>query len=414
MTTTHTPRGVPEHVPSELVFDFDFYDMAGETDVYQRYRKVQETLPDIFYTPRNGGHWVVTRYDVLVSVLDNPMVFSSRIPVIPAPPESGGFGLVNLDGDRHAALRKLIQPTLVQPLNRPSKQGQKLDAYITDVAVGLIESVRPRGECEFYADFASKLPITVVMKTIVDLPMEDAPQLQELVGDVARAGSNPAEFHAAFAGLARYFQQEIIPLRRAHPGHDTISAIVHGRIDGEPLSDDEIMAVCNTVIVGGLDTVTSALLYSAWYLAEHPAERARLREDPSLVTGAVEELLRRFAIINTARCVATDVEFHGVRFVEGDLVFVPSTAAAVDERRYPDAMAVDFGRADKRHLTFYRGPHVCPGAQIARRQLRIFVREWLSRIPEYQLKPGVQVRMMAGLGNRIVDLPLVWDVPTQY
>lgn len=207
MDTVEADATIPSHVPSELVFDFDFYDMAGEVDVYQRYRKVQDELPEVFYTPRNGGHWVVTRYEDLVNVFDNPEVFSNRIPVIPPPPETGGFGLVNLDGERHAALRKLIQPSLVQPLSRPSGQGQKLDAYITDVAVSLIENLRPRGECEFFTDFASKLPITVVMKTIVDLPMDDAPRLQELVGDVARAGSNPADFNAAFAGDHRLLRR---------------------------------------------------------------------------------------------------------------------------------------------------------------------------------------------------------------
>jgi cytochrome P450 len=408
MTAT-TAATIPPHVPQELVFDFDFYDMTGEADVFEKYRKLHE-LPDIFYTPRYGGHWVVQRFDLLAEIFETPEVFSNRQQTIPPAPQ-GGFGMTQFDGEQHAAYRRLIHPTLVQPFLQPTVEGEKLDAFITQVCISLIEGMVDRGECEFFREFATKLPATVVMKALVDLPIEDMGHLEELTDAVARSGGDTEKFNAAFAGLFAYFTEKIIPQKRANPGNDTISAIVHGQPEGRPLSDQEIVIQCALVMIGGLDTVSAELAFIAQYLAEHPEQRRRLIDDPSLIPEAVEEFLRRFGVVNIARIVARDIDFHGVHLAEGDMVAVPTTAASIDEKHFPDPFTVDFDREDKKHLTFHRGPHSCVGALIARRELRIFLKEWLARIPDFQIKPGAQVTAITGLGNRLTGLPLVWEVP---
>jgi cytochrome P450 len=409
MTTT-TATTTPSHVPGELVFDFDLYDMTGEADVYEKYRKLHD-LPDIFWTPRYGGHWVAHRYDDQVKIFENPEDFSSRQQTIPAPP-NGQFGLVMFDGDQHAAYRKLLRPSLIQPFLKPTEQGAKLDAYITQVAVSLIEGMVDRGECEFFEEFAIKLPVTVIMNSVLGLPMEDAPQLIEVAEAAARGGGHDQEkFMAAFAELAKYLMEKVIPAKRADPGNDAISAFVNGEPEGKPLTDPEIMIHASVIIFGALDTLPGSLAFTAWHLARHPEHRQRLIAEPELIPQAVEEFLRRYAVANMCRYVVRDMDFNGVRFAEGDIVYVPSTAAAIDDKHYPDAMEVDFDREDKKHLTFHRGPHQCVGALIARRELRIFLTEWLKRIPDFKVKPGEEIRMMTGLANRIVELPLVWEVP---
>lgn len=403
---------VPAHVPVDLVYDFDFYNMGAEVDVHRFYRALHDRpdVPDIFWTPRNGGHWVVTRYADLVRVFEDRETFSSRQQLIPAPPE-GLLGLVNLDGEEHSAFRKLVQPSLTTPFVEGNREGERIDAYIARICNELIDELLPRGGCEFFTEFSTKMPIEVVMRTLVDLPEEDLPRLMPLVDAVAHAGADPEKFGAAFFGLAMYFASEIIPKRRANPGNDMLSAIVHGTVMGRALTDEEIIAMCNVMIIGGLDTVTSMLLYIVWHLAEHPEHRRRLRDEPALIPKAVEELLRRYAILNVCRYVTRDTEFNGIRFAEGDLVLVPSTAGAVDERQYPGAMTVDFDRADKKHVSFSRGAHSCVGSLLARREMRIFIAEWLRRIPDFSVKPGTTVEMQAAIANRIKELHLVWDVP---
>lgn len=409
-TTTERARR-PSHVPAELVREYDCYDIAGETDVWERFRKLHD-WPDIFWTPFHGGHWMVQQYDFLVEIMEDADTFSSRQQCIPAMP-GGTLGMVCFDGPKHSAYRKLVRPVVSQPFINRTEKRDRVDAMIRQVAVSLIEGMRGEGGCEFFGDFATKLPVTVILEAILGLPLEDAPFMLDFAETAVRAGGSDPEKHAAaFAEMAQYLLTKIIPDKRANPGDDAVSAFVHGQPEGRPLTDEDIIIQIIAMIMAGMDTVTAALTFVAWHLAEHPGHRRRLIDDPDITLEAVDEYMRRFAIANMARTVARDVEFHGVQFAEGDVVYVPAAAASVDDRRYPNAMEVDFDREDKQHITFQRGPHQCLGKHLARREIAIFLQEWLTRIPDFEVKPGTQIQMMTGITNRIVELPLVWDVPT--
>ena len=137
--------------------------------------------------------------------------------------------------------------------------------------------------------------------------------------------------------------------------------------------------------------------------------RRQLFENPALIPAAAEELIRRHQLTNLGRVVVRDVEYKDVQFKAGDFVLAIFALAGLDERRYPDPMTVDFNRADKKHLAFGTGPHQCIGSFLARTEIRVFLSEWLKRIPDFEVKSGDEPIMQLGKSSRVSYLPLTWD-----
>ncbi|WP_022980835.1 cytochrome P450, partial [Ideonella sp. B508-1] len=146
------------------------------------------------------------------------------------------------------------------------------------------------------------------------------------------------------------------------------------------------------------------------FLATHPDHRRQLVEDPSKIPAATDELIRRFGLSNTVRLVVHDRDFHGAPLRKGDLIMVPISLASMDERKWHDAMTVDFARRTEGHDTFGNGPHRCPGANLARIEIQTFLEEWLRRIPEFGITPGRQAVTVTGAVNGVESLPLSWPV----
>jgi cytochrome P450 len=163
------------------------------------------------------------------------------------------------------------------------------------------------------------------------------------------------------------------------------------------------------VIFGGLDTVTSALTFTTHCLATHPDVRRDLRENPTLIPNAIEEFLRRFGIPNTARLVTHDFEHNGVQFKAGEQILLPKTLHGLDDRRFPDPLTVNIKRDVRRHAGFGDGPHRCPGSFLARLELRIFLEEWLARVPDFEVADPAEVRTSSGPVNGMLKLPLRWQ-----
>lgn len=405
----NTGLTIPAHVPDEAVRDFDFYcidrrESKEEFDVYAMYRRLQDEGPDLFYTPRNGGHWVVLRYEDLEKIYFDLEHFNSRHNMIPPAPH-GGFGFLNYNGSRHAAFRNLLQPFFSQ------KVVGQFEPTIREVAGKLIDGFAAKGECEFMMDFAKKYPTLIVMKFILELPEEDTPYLMRFVDDVAHAGHDMAAFNQAFQKIAEYIATKVIPARKANPGSDVISAIIQSAPEGQPITEEEILGTISVLIVGGLDTMVGALGFAGKHLALNPQHRRAICADRSLIPAAADELLRRYAITNHARTCIKDVEFKGRHIAEGDLILLPTTASAVDEKHFENAMTADFSRRNNRkNLTFANGPHYCLGTFVARSEMGIFIDEWLKRIPDFDIKPGTAIKVTTGITNHVESLPLVWAV----
>ena len=197
--------------------------------------------------------------------------------------------------------------------------------------------------------------------------------------------------------------------RKAHPGDDPLTALVEGDVFGRKMTENEYVGSALNFMLAGLDTTPATLSIVAHYLATQPEQRRRLVEDPSLIPLAVEELLRRFPAGVTGRMVKNDLTYKGVQLKAGDAILSPAILGNLDERRFPDPMTVDFHRKGlNQMLTFGAGPHRCVGSMLARMQIRVFMEEWLKRIPEFHVAEGEVPEMHCGIAMAMTYLPLRW------
>lgn len=399
---TEAACNIPPHVAPELVLDFDYNAPPGhEEDVHRAWHRLHETnVPDIFWTPRNGGHWVVTRAeDIEVMQLDHERFSHEKVTI---PKESQPTTLVplELDPPEHTPFRALLSPAFgPKPVSDLEKGARAL-------TVELIGGFLAKGECEFVADFAKRLPIVMFLR-LVNLPLEDRDMLLEWTEWSVRARTNEERI-ASFEKLNAYVQKWIVE-RRARPDNDLFSKIVTAKVNGRDYTPQETFGMLSNVLFGGLDTVASSLGFVARCLAEQPELRRQLIEDPALIPNAIEEFLRRFGVPQTARVIVRDMEYKGIAFKKGEQILLSKTLHGLDPRRYEDPLRVDFHRQRSRHAAFGDGPHRCPGAGLARMEIRVFLEEWLKRIPDFRIKPGEKPVTCSGAVNGMLRLPLVWE-----
>lgn len=386
--------------PSRMI-ELDFFDPArpGET-VHEAWMRVQQTCPPLFWTPCNGGHWVATDADdIRLMQADHERFHNagSKLPRAERP-----FPLLPLESDPpdHTGYRLLIAPAF-----SPRVFARAQDS-VRNVALETIRTLQPRGRCEFVAEFAKVLPIVVFLE-MMELPVEDRHVLLPLAEDIARA-SDVAVSNAARVKVGEYLGRWIEE-RRRNPGDDAISRIANGKPGGREMTDAEIFGMCSVVLVGGLDTVASILGFAACHLARSPADRERIRTAPDIIPNAVEELLRRYAVVHQSRLVVSDIEYGGVTLRADDIVLMPNMLVGLSPKVNANPESVDLGRADIEHATFGNGPHKCPGAQLARRELAIFLEEWLAHIPDFRIAEGTEPRIVAGTVNSMAELHLTWD-----
>jgi cytochrome P450 len=394
---------VPDHIPPELVRDVDFFNLPGaDEDVHLAWRRLQQEAPAVFWTPRNGGHWIATRAEDIEAIQLDHERFSMAQLSLPRPPNAGGARAIpiSLDPPEHWPFRKLLQPAFLP------RAVDKLEDGVRSTAIALIDAIAPRGRCEFVGDFATQLPITVFMD-MMDLPHADIERIRPLA-DAATRSPDPAERAKASGGMAAYVM-DYVKARREEPGDDLISFIGKGEVEGRPMTFQETLSMAVLLMFGGLDTVASMLGFVALFLARNPRHRRQILAEPENIPNAVEELIRRHGLVNTTRLITGDFEFAGAPLRKGDQIQLPNALVGLDERRITDPLTVDFHRERPiKHAAFGNGPHTCPGAILARRELKVFLEEWLKRIPDFEVEPGQTPRFAVGMVNTVTWLPLVW------
>jgi len=399
---TSTAGNIPHHVPGDLVVDFDAYrPMHGEHFYHEPHARLQTRVPDIFWSPYNGGHWILTRRDHLAEAFADYSRFTSTFgaSVTPTrPPNAPKLAPIELDPPLQQQFRRLFAPAFtVVALKEREIEARAL-------AVELIEGLKPKGRCEFITDFSQHLPIKIFMR-MVDLPEADRTTLLPLANAQVVADAPKEE---AIKVLFEYTGRYVVE-RARNPGNDLISKIATAEIDGRPITTHEAVGVSTLLLIGGLDTVASMMGHIMQFLAGSPDHRRQLVENPSLSGAAVEEFLRRFALTNPARTVVADLDFHGVAMRAGDKVMLATPFGAVDPRDYDDALTVDFSRKSVNKTAFGAGPHVCPGSMLARIELKILLEEWLPRIPDFALDPSDPPKFKTGVNGSFGRLPLIWS-----
>ena len=345
--------------------------------------------------------WLVTRMDSIRACLEDPATFSSRA-VTPDNPDPPFMWIPEmLDPPLHTKWRHLLGPFFA-----PGTV-DRLTPRVREVIREILDDVAGQGHCDYVADVALRFPNTIFME-IMGLPVSDAGQFQVWENAIlhGEAGSGEASLQA-MGEVMGYFSQ-LIAHRRRQPRDDMLSVALTWEIDGEPVSDSDLLAFCLLMFMAGLDTVAMQLSYSMYHLALHPGDRRRLVQDPALWDTAIEEFLRYYSFVAPSRKVMQDTEINGCPVTAGQMVWLPLASANRDPAGFPEAHKVVIDRTDNRHLAFGAGPHRCLGSHLARRELRIGLTEWHKRIPEYRLNDTIPVREHGGLLG-LDNLPLVWD-----
>ena len=401
---------IPVHVPPQRVVDFDVYKPTGIDDEgYHRawMRLHNEDVPDLVWTPRNGGHWIATRAELIRQFLNEPENFSARVMIVPK--EAGmehKLVPMNMDPPEHGPYRRVLNKGL------GPRQIRNLEGNIRAVAVELIEKFAADGKVDFCAVYANIFPIKVFL-AFSGLPLSDAPVLTKFSNSMLRPeGETPEEKAASMAHANAGFFEYIAPTvaaRRASPGDDWISLIVHSEVNGEPVTEYETLAMISLVLLAGLDTVVNFLPFCMDYLARHPDAVAVLRDDPAKIPARADELFRRFPVVAQARLVVQDVERDGVLLKQGEMVLIPSTLHGTDARANEDPLTLDFGRKAISHSTFGGGAHICAGMHLANLEIIVTLQEWLKRIPEFRVAKGFRLVAHSGVVAQVERLDLEWD-----
>lgn len=398
---------LPAHVFPALVHDFNIFDPGGgEVDHFMGYRRLFEIgVPDVFWTRHNGGHWIVARGEYIPEVASDPGTFSSSRMTVPDQHnvESRVLLPIMADPPAHAGYRALINPIFAP------RSIAGMGSSIRELTISLIERVQHRGECDFVADFALQMPIGVFMR-LAEIPEGHRLRLLALVDRMIHPSEESKE---DVLSLMLEYLRPVIAERRANPGQDIFSTLIHAKVDGRLLSQEEVEGFCALLLLGGLDSVANSMALVTHFLAQNPSYRQDLVDNPDNLTNAVEELLRRFpTVTGPGRYVIKDTVFHDVEMKKGDHILMPRPMYNFDHRLFEDPMTVDFRRPRPIHASFGTtgGPHRCPGSFLARTEMAMFLTEWLNRIPDFRVKPGVDVVYKGGFNVSIESLPLQWDV----
>ena len=396
---------IPPHVPAELVADFDAYHpILADEDYQTAFSRLNDAaIPDIFWSPYNGGHWVLKRRDHIMEAFADPERFTSRNGVSVDSRFQANMGLrprlipIEEDPPRQQVYRKLFASAFT------AVRVKELEKDARSLAIELIDEIAPRGRCEFVTEFAQHLPIRIFMR-MPGLPEEDRLRLLPLAAKQVQASADKG---AAMAELAQYIGQRVAE-RRAAPGSDLISHIATAQVEGDLIRIEDAVGVCLLLLIGGLDTVATMMSQIMWFLAQRPEHRHALLADENLLPNAIEEFLRRFSLTNPARSAARDMDFHGVAMRAGDMVMLSTPTGAVDTTIYADPLTVDFARKSPTKATFGAGPHVCPGSMLARAEIKVMLQEWLKRIPDFGLDPEARPKITTGVNITVDSLPLSW------
>ncbi len=397
----------PAHVPAGHIVDFDYMapegieDSEGGGDIYTALLRLHgEGLPDILWSPRHGGHWIVTRTDDIGWVREEAVIFSHEEFILPRGSMNTLMPPTNVDPPYHARFRAVLNPAFTPKKIAAVTEGTRA------IAAELIDGLLPKGGCEFVDDFARILPVIVFLK-MLELKTDRRDEFVAWAIDYVHARDQATRERAAAAVTG--FLREVLAEREANPGDDLFSRIAAFRRNPRYQSEEEVMGMAMNAFIGGLDTTTSLMAFTMRHLATHPAARRRLVDDPAIIPRAAEEYIRRHALAVGGRLIKADMERKGVTMKAGELLLVVDPLAGLDDRVWDDPLTVDFDRDTSGHETFGNGVHRCVGEHLARMELIVFIEEWLKHIPEVRIDPALPPKTYGGVVIGMSQLGLRWD-----
>jgi len=363
--------------------------------------------------PDGNTAWLVSGYEYARQMAIDPRF--SRALAVSSDRKQQGFeafaagSISGIDPPEHTRLRKLVASAFT------ARRVEALRPHVTGIVDDLIDALLGQPQpADLISAFSLPLPVKVICE-MLGVPTEDMDQFHTwsdtVLGDWER---NSDDVMSAAVDMFTYFGK-LIELKRAQPADDLMTALIAARDQDDRLSEEELMVLGCTVLIGGHETTANQINLSLLTLLDHPAELAKLRADPELITGAVEELLRyvRLGGLAPARVTSEEVRIGDVTIPAGETVIPLFGTANRDPSVFTDPDRFDVTRAPANHLAFGIGVHHCLGAQLARMELQEAFRGLLGRLPGLRLAvPAEQLRFKHGMViHSLCELPVRWDVP---
>jgi cytochrome P450 len=391
--------------PAIDLTDLDGFARGFPHDVFTTLRRDAPVWfhPPTAHTPGGEGFWVLSRHADVVAAAQDAATFSSET----GGPRDGGGTLIEdlprgfasgvllnmMDDPRHRRIRRLVTPGLTpRALARVEDELRARTATIVDAAVA-------RGRCDLVVDVAAELPLQATAR-LLGVPHDDRHRLfawatTTLDYDGRDLGEQDARTMAAQQAMFEY-GAGLIADKRAAPGDDLLSVVVHGRVAGadgteEPLTDLEQQMFFNLLIAAGSETTRNTIALGLLACIEHSTQWQALRTDPSLLAPATEEMLRWASSTPYNRRTATrDVTLHGETIRAGDKVTLWWASANRDDAVFAEPFRFDVARTPNPHVAFGLGSHFCLGATLARIEVRLVLEALLARIDGLALDGPVE------------------------
>jgi cytochrome P450 len=369
------------------------------------YRSMRAMQP-VFKHPEWGG-WQIFRYSDVSRVLNEYATFSSASFDDQSDPI--GSSILQMDPPRHRQLRNLVTQAFTP------RMVAQLEPRINAITHELLDPVATAGQMDVVGDLAYPLPVTVIAE-LLGIPTELREDFKRwsdaiVAGDEAHSEEERRALFQEIQGMYGYFTQ-VLEQRRQHPQNDLVSALLAAEVDGQRLSNVELLGFCGLLLVAGNETTTNLLGNMILCFDENPGVVERLRKNRALVPGAIEETLRYYSPVKAMpRVTTTETMLGDQRIKPGEVIVAWIGSANRDEAGFPDPDRFDIERQPNRHIAFGRGIHFCLGAPLARLEAKVVLNAMLDRLPgSWQVAnlPLEMVKSFVVFGAK--QLPMTWGI----
>jgi cholest-4-en-3-one 26-monooxygenase len=366
--------------------DLDMCDPKTHDDPWEMLEYLRENDP-LYWDPHNEV-WYVFRYDDIVEVSRDPETFTStegNRPHLPPDPS-----MIHQDGETHRKQRGLVAQGF------SPKYIRQQEPHIREIAIELIERCIPEGRMDLVADLAAPLPMRVI-GDMLGVPREKHSTILGWIDKFLQGGMGPQyvddAVNEAFGEFCVHHEEMLELIGENPQGDDLLNRWLRAELEGEKLTEDQLLFEHTLLNVGGAETTRSAISGGLEELARNPEQYELLRQkldDREFVENACEEIIRWVTPFhNMFRTATRDVEMHGKVIKEGQMIGLQYPAANRDPRHFKDPYKFDITREfDTKHISFGYGSHFCLGASLARMELRVSLEEFISRIKNLRLDPA--------------------------
>lgn len=402
---------------STTTFNFTDLDMFARDTPHEELAKLRREAP-VYWNPTpdvltpGAGFWLITKHRDILQIEKDPTLFSSHhgLTITDTPPPSAGpawamitNGLAHLDPPEHPRHRQLIVPSFTP------RAIAAMEARIRELAIEVVDRACELGDCDFAAEIAVRFPVSVVLGEVLGLPREDFARAIRW-SDVVIAPEDPEFPRWAAAQVVEElyaYALSAFASRRKQPTNDVLSVLAHTRTaDGTTMTEEMFARYFWSLAIGAFDTTASTISGGMQALLAFPPEHAKLLQDPTLVTTAVEEMFRwETPTIYFRRTATADTEIGGKQIRRGQRVVMCYASANRDEDAFSNPEVFDVGRRPNDHLAFGHGPHFCLGAGLARTQVRVLFEELVKRQLHVESTGPVR-RARSNFQNRIKRMPV--------